>query len=356
MSFALRATQRLFKSPVIPSTLDLLHCLSTQIVRLCNYLLTFSIRQFGYTLQDRQVPYASPNGSGTILSDSISNLLPTAFLRTGVAFGVTRVNPSSGLFRWTIAGAGLQETQLWVYCYTYPCMDAKPPILLCFQLHTVTGIEPVIPRQWRSQLPTLSAERSFRLCVHVKTQFLLCLQRHTVTLSSAGRCSDQLQHPGLLSKAFNAVVSLAITPTTRQRYYPICLCKHRFVISNYVTTITNSDRKVNLFVIFFHSQCTAPTVSLALSPCHLFRQGSAWLAKTRSSCMVSVERFELPTLWSQTRCATRLRYTELKFGWQGRTRTHNRLDQNQLHYHYATYQRGAGEENRTPVDALLVRC
>ena len=28
--------------------------------------------------------------------------------------------------------------------------------------------------------------------------------------------------------------------------------------------------------------------------------------------MVSVERFELPTLWSQTRCATRLRYTEIK--------------------------------------------
>ena len=27
--------------------------------------------------------------------------------------------------------------------------------------------------------------------------------------------------------------------------------------------------------------------------------------------LVSVERFELPTLWSQTRCATRLRYTEL---------------------------------------------
>ena len=25
--------------------------------------------------------------------------------------------------------------------------------------------------------------------------------------------------------------------------------------------------------------------------------------------MVGVERFELPTLWSQTRCATRLRYT-----------------------------------------------
>ena len=33
--------------------------------------------------------------------------------------------------------------------------------------------------------------------------------------------------------------------------------------------------------------------------------------------MVGVERFELPTLWSQTRCATRLRYTpiHLKRGW-----------------------------------------
>ena len=27
--------------------------------------------------------------------------------------------------------------------------------------------------------------------------------------------------------------------------------------------------------------------------------------------VVSVERFELPTLWSQTKCATRLRYTEM---------------------------------------------
>jgi hypothetical protein len=47
MSFALRATQRLFKSPLIGSTLDLLHCLSARTVRLCNYLLVFSIQQFG---------------------------------------------------------------------------------------------------------------------------------------------------------------------------------------------------------------------------------------------------------------------------------------------------------------------
>ena len=32
--------------------------------------------------------------------------------------------------------------------------------------------------------------------------------------------------------------------------------------------------------------------------------------------MVGVERFELPTLWSQTRCATRLRYTPCR-EWQG---------------------------------------
>lgn len=31
--------------------------------------------------------------------------------------------------------------------------------------------------------------------------------------------------------------------------------------------------------------------------------------------MVGVERFELPTLWSQTRCATRLRYTPCR-DWQ----------------------------------------
>ncbi len=29
----------------------------------------------------------------------------------------------------------------------------------------------------------------------------------------------------------------------------------------------------------------------------------------KGNSMVGVERFELPTLWSQTRCATRLRYT-----------------------------------------------
>ena len=33
------------------------------------------------------------------------------------------------------------------------------------------------------------------------------------------------------------------------------------------------------------------------------------LDKSRICRMVGVERFELPTLWSQTRCATRLRYT-----------------------------------------------
>ena len=33
--------------------------------------------------------------------------------------------------------------------------------------------------------------------------------------------------------------------------------------------------------------------------------------------LVRVERFELPTLWSQTRCATRLRYTRLLVGAEG---------------------------------------
>ena len=38
-----------------------------------------------------------------------------------------------------------------------------------------------------------------------------------------------------------------------------------------------------------------------------------------SSSLVGVERFELPTLWSQTRCATRLRYTPPR-RWLGNTR------------------------------------
>ena len=42
--------------------------------------------------------------------------------------------------------------------------------------------------------------------------------------------------------------------------------------------------------------------------------------------MVGVERFELPTLWSQTRCATRLRYTptmRLRYTFRGPTATPN---------------------------------
>ncbi len=39
--------------------------------------------------------------------------------------------------------------------------------------------------------------------------------------------------------------------------------------------------------------------------------------------MVGVERFELPTLWSQTRCATRLRYTPYLRG--GRYTLHIRV-------------------------------
>ncbi len=49
--------------------------------------------------------------------------------------------------------------------------------------------------------------------------------------------------------------------------------------------------------------------------------------------MVGVERFELPTLWSQTRCATRLRYTPNKLVqtkgleplWESRMRRLGRL-------------------------------
>jgi hypothetical protein len=46
MSFALRATQPYYANPVIPSSLVMPLCLSLR-VRLSNYTLTFSIRQFG---------------------------------------------------------------------------------------------------------------------------------------------------------------------------------------------------------------------------------------------------------------------------------------------------------------------
>ncbi len=34
-------------------------------------------------------------------------------------------------------------------------------------------------------------------------------------------------------------------------------------------------------------------------------------SQARKVLMVGAERFELPTLWSQTRCATRLRYAPM---------------------------------------------
>ena len=70
-------------------------------------------------------------GSGPILSDYNTVLLPTAFLRTGLAFGLLRVKSNPDLFRWT---ALLQRRYVGIPALGallhLPLMDAKPPILI----------------------------------------------------------------------------------------------------------------------------------------------------------------------------------------------------------------------------------
>ncbi len=58
--------------------------------------------------------------------------------------------------------------------------------------------------------------------------------------------------------------------------------------------------------------------------------------------MVGVERFELPTLWSQTRCATRLRYTPPR-RWLGNTRFTQTAQQGNS----SLFTLGFGEQNVT---------
>ena len=48
---------------------------------------------------------------------------------------------------------------------------------------------------------------------------------------------------------------------------------------------------------------TAKAFKLAAKTAKKTKKKRVWIL------MVGVERFELPTLWSQTKCATRLRYT-----------------------------------------------
>ena len=69
----------------------------------------------------------SPTGSVPILSDYNTILLPTAFLRTGLAFALQRVKPNPSLFRWTIAGGSLWETCLWSSCLLYPLWTLNRP-------------------------------------------------------------------------------------------------------------------------------------------------------------------------------------------------------------------------------------
>ena len=108
MSFALRATQRLFKSPLIGSTLDLLHCLSARTVRLCNYWLVFGIQQFGML----QLGHHSLLELTDWLCSYPFGLQPQLTARrhpTDVALLSIqdRVNPYLGLHRWTLSSAGM---------------------------------------------------------------------------------------------------------------------------------------------------------------------------------------------------------------------------------------------------------
>jgi len=59
MPFALRATKRFFKSPVIPSTIKLTLCLSTLIVRLVSTCWFSAFVSFGCKQCERQPNYTS---------------------------------------------------------------------------------------------------------------------------------------------------------------------------------------------------------------------------------------------------------------------------------------------------------
>ena len=67
----------------------------------------------------------------------------------------------------------------------------------------------------------------------------------------------------------------------------------------------------NSYLYLSHTSLTQNLIMLAVVLAVIFGKLSALpIYRTISiSSMVGVERFELPTLWSQTRCATRLRYT-----------------------------------------------
>ena len=102
----MRATQPSFKSPVIPSTLELVIRLSTRMVRLTptswsSALDTLACRGLG-----RQPHCTSPIGSGAILSDPRRCL--TAYrrpYRRGLLSPCGRVNPNPGLLGRTVLAA-----------------------------------------------------------------------------------------------------------------------------------------------------------------------------------------------------------------------------------------------------------
>jgi len=108
MPFALRATQRFFKSPLIGSTIKLVLSPSARTVEPYTYLLIISIREFGSIQLDHHsllelTDWLCSYPFGLI---SLTYCLSPTITVTRVAFALRRVNPDPGLHKWTLASAG----------------------------------------------------------------------------------------------------------------------------------------------------------------------------------------------------------------------------------------------------------
>ena len=129
-------------SSSLPSSVQLLHCyvafacgsdsVTTGWSLVFNSLVCCSLAT--------TASWNSPTGSVPILSDYNTVLLPTAFLRTGLAFALQRVKPNPSLFRWTIAGGSLWETCLWSSCLLYPLWTLNRPSIPFVISNYVTNI------------------------------------------------------------------------------------------------------------------------------------------------------------------------------------------------------------------------
>jgi hypothetical protein len=109
MPFALRATQRFFKFPLIGSTIKLVLSPSARTVEPCTYLLIINTRGLGTIQLDH---HSLLELTDWLCSHPFGLISPTYCLSptitvTKVAFALRRVNPDPGLHKWTLASASL---------------------------------------------------------------------------------------------------------------------------------------------------------------------------------------------------------------------------------------------------------